>query len=123
MPACGASVKVDGIWRTCGISHADLKWAHRDRPHWDTSGYEWPICSQMCIQNHVHGRYRLHMGVTTGPASRVPKRGPSAKPAKVCPVCLEPAELDEEGRPVGLGQDGRCADRKACKERQPALFP
>lgn len=127
MPACGASVKVDGIWRVCGIAGAELKSLHQHRPHRDSSGYEWPACSQMCAQDHVHGRYRVHMGVATGPvtqAARAPKLGPPARPPKVarCTACLEPAVLDENGKPTGLGADGRRADREACRSRQPELF-
>lgn len=125
MVACGASVKVDEVWQTCSIAGADLKSLHQHKPHRDTSGYEWPACPQMCAQSHVHGRYRIKMGVATGPSSlpgRAPKSGPPAKPPKVrqCPLCFELAELDTYGEPVNL--DGRCTDRKACESRQPVLF-
>lgn len=126
MPTCGASVKVDDAWRTCGISGADLKSRHAGKPHRDASGYEWPPCSQMCAQGHVHGRYRIRMGVATGTASlasRTPKAGPSARRPKVarCKICLEPAELDDEGKPI-LDRDGTCADKEACNSRIAPLF-
>lgn len=131
MPApCGAMVTVDGVRHLCSIAphFGDLAAAHQHKPHrCEPDGYEWPACSQMCAQNHVHGLYRVKMGATTGPETlkaRTPGLGPAwkARKAQRCEACLEPATLDQDGKPTGIGQDGRCTDRKACEARAPALF-
>lgn len=82
-----------------------------------STGTEWPACSQMCMEDHEHGRYRLKLGTPAGPGkldARVKGRGkPAKQPSQpVCSVCLTPGELE----------GGKCKDQAACAERAPALF-
>ena len=91
--------------------------AHEHLDHRDASvSVDWPVCSQYCLINHAHGRYRRHIGQATGPATlnaRAPKVSrSSARKAKICTVCMDKGEL---------GKDGRCIDRAACAERAPQL--
>lgn len=121
MPApCGAMVEVDGVRHLCSIAPPvgrDLAAGHQHKPHrCEPDGYEWPACSQMCAQNHVHGRYRIKMGAAVGPTT-LPARAPKASSAKPkvrrCEACLGEAEL---------GRNGRCVDREACEARAPTLL-
>lgn len=80
--------------------------------------HRWPACSQHCMRDHVHGRYRLKLGIDTGPgslASRAPRPDRAAKgPRDRCSVCLHPSAPDELER-------GKCKDQEACQARAPQL--
>ena len=112
---CGAQLELaPGKYATC-YRPADQ---HRALEHLDGTGEEpvkWPACSQHCLKDHVHGRYRLKLGQQTGPksmAARAPKPDPPKRGGRVlCKVCFEPGELEH----------GQCKDRKACAERAPQL--
>lgn len=112
---CQAQLKLEsGGYAIC---NRDVK-AHAQLAHKEFStGTEWPACSQLCLLDHAHGRYRMKLGQKAGPstaAARGPKRGkPAKQPAEpACSVCLTVAELE----------GGKCKDQAACADRAPALF-
>lgn len=112
--ACLAQDKLgDGRYAFCDRrtdSHPPAE--HVDGEH------RWPACSQHCMRDHVHGRYRLKLGTPVGPKSarsRAPGRDKPAKaPRDRCSVCLHPSRPDELER-------GKCKDQEACQGRAPQL--
>lgn len=119
---CGAQLELGPAeYAQCEIAASrgwPLSGVHQGQDHRAFVGgefVEWPCCSQYCLKDHEHGRYRLKLGTPTGPASAA-ARAPKAKREKRkgeprCEVCLQPGELE----------GGRCADRVACLERAPEL--
>lgn len=109
---CGAQLDLGGNqWATC-VRHVD---AHEAKDHLDGQGREWPACSQHCLADHPHGRYRRRMGVPTGSAkaeNRAPRPDKAPKWRTRCKICMERAEL----------AGGICKDRAACEARVPPLF-
>lgn len=126
MPSCGAQLELEsGKFATCAITSMTgfpIGTAHSGRDHSvfveDVGQVSWPCCSQYCLKDHVHGKYRLNLGQATGPATiegRAPKVSKPARPkARQCKICLEPGELDAKGT---------CADKQACASRIAPLFP
>lgn len=105
---CGAKLVLDsGGTATCD------RWSdmHQGLDHLESaSGEKWPACSQFCIVNHVHGRYRMKMGTPPKPTAR-----PRPAKQKRCNACLS-TERD-------LDKYGVCVDRAACESAAPPLFP
>lgn len=110
---CGAQPEtIEGSRTPVCRLHVD---GHGER-HKGDDGTEWDTCSQHCIANHVHGRYRRKLGgAIQSAAARIPKRDKARKRGgPQCSACLE-------SRPAAELEHGRCKDREACQARQPQL--
>lgn len=113
-PRCKAGMKDGAAWHEC-VLHTD---GHASQSHRDATGFEWPTCSQHCLIDHAHGKYRRKMGPSVGPvtmAARTPKPTRTGKRGgrKRCKVCMQVTEL---------GKDGRCVDQEACAAVAVPLF-
>lgn len=111
---CGAQPEViEGSRTPVCVLHVD---SHNSQEHLGDDHTNWPTCSQHCIRNHAHGRYRRKLGgAVQSPAARLPKKDKARKRGgPQCSACLEL-------RPAAELEHGRCKDREACQARQPQL--
>ena len=98
---CGAQPEaLEGSRTPVCVLHVD---SHNSQEHLGDDRTRWPTCSQHCIRNHNHGRYRRKLGgVVQSPAARLPK-------------------LDKARKRGGPQCSAWCKDREACQARQPQL--